>query len=214
MVIFLNEERAYLSWTGHHRDGYVLAGWRRPTRKTPTLHRASCGEIKSGAGGRSHWTTGRRLMACAASLEELTQWSNREYGEAPQACTQCRPDAELRLDQLAASGDGGDHLTRLGKEIVEYVVESAVIQLDHQQSHYHLTVSDVAASLGKTPGQISGALLRLVETGYLRIEGKLTPGKPLPKRRPVYPTAAALCTLPAFAEMSPAELEAELAQLE
>lgn len=214
MVIFLNEERAFLSWTGHHRDGFVLAGLRRPTRQTPTLHRATCGEIKSGAGGRTHWTTGRHLMACGVDRQELLDWSNREYGEPPQACPQCRPDEELSLDELGASANGDTHLTHLGKEIVDYVVESAVIQLDHDEPQYKVTVGDVAAALGKTPGQLSSALLRLVESGHLRIEGNVTPGKSLPKRRPVYPTCAALRTLPAFAAMSRKALEAELARLE
>jgi hypothetical protein len=214
MVIFLNEERAYLSWTGHHREGFVVAGLRRPTKKTPVLHRAACGEIKSGSGGRSHWTTGRHLMACSLDRQELIEWSRREYDEPPLACGECRPDVELSLEQLGASNEGDNHLTHLGKEIVDYVVESAVIQLDQDEPQYHLTVGDVAAALGKTAAQTSGPLLRLVETGYLRIEGILTPGKPLPKRRPVYPTAVALCTLPAFAEMAPAELQTELARLE
>lgn len=212
MVIFLDEERAYLSWTGHHREGFVLDALRRPTRKRPTLHRAGCGEVRSATIKRTHWTTGRRLKACALDRDELVAWSEHEYGAAPAECTQCTPTRQQRL-AAASSGDDARSLTHLGKELVDFVVEAAVIQLDHDQCQYNLTVGDLASSFGKTPGQLTPALLRLVEDGYLRIEGKLAPGRALPKRRGVYPTATALRTLPAFEPMSQRAIAKELRRL-
>ena len=63
------------------------------------------------------------------------------------------------------------------------MVESAVIHLDHQDSGYALTVGTVAKYFGKTPGQITPALLRLVDDGYLRVQGDVVVGAILPADR-------------------------------
>lgn len=101
-------------------------------------------------------------------------------------------------------------MTRLGKEIVDAVVEAAVIHLDRQESGYTLTVGDVARTFDKTPGQITSPLLRLIEDGYLRVQGEVAAGKPLPANRQIYPTEDALRTLPAFETMPQRKIKAEL----
>lgn len=212
MVIFLDEEHGYLSWIGHHRDAYVIEGLRRPTRKAPTLHRAECSQIRSAGSKRTHWTTGRRLKACASDRDELIAWSEREYGQPPVECPQCHPSSQQPLAPLPPAER--DHsLTPLAKEIVDFVVEAAVIQLDREEPDYDLTIGGLATALDKTPGQITSTLLHLVENGYLRIAGNSVSGRALPKGRGVFPTAAALRTLPAFTELSRRAIEKELGRL-
>lgn len=214
MLIFLDEERAYLSWVSHHHDGFVLDWLRKPTRKRPTLHRATCPEIRRSKSKRTHWTTGRHLKACSLDLEELTDWARAESGAEPVPCGACAPDHAASSEELAAAGSEDAHLTRLGEDIVDYVLEAAVIHLDLEDDGYSLTVGDVADYVDKTPGQVTPALLRLVTDGYLRVEGEVPPGATLESARRVYPTEKALRTLPAFEKLSKRRIRGELKRLE
>jgi len=38
MILFLDEDRAYLSWVAHHRQGFILDGKRKP-RHPPFFRR-------------------------------------------------------------------------------------------------------------------------------------------------------------------------------
>ena len=212
MVVFLDEEGAYLAWLKRHRSGFVLDSLRRPTRKQPTLHRATCEAIRKSATKKTHWTTGRRLKACSLDVDQLAAWANDEFGAEPAECERCEPRKVIQAEEVL-SAEKHDHLTKLGKEMLDYVIESAVIHLDQGDLDYHLTVGDVAGCVGKTPAQITAALMRLVEDGYLRMEGEVAPGAALSPRRKIYPTAAALRTLPAFEKVSDRKIEAELKQL-
>lgn len=210
MIVFLDEETAYFSWVTHHREGFVLDALRRPTHKRPTLHRATCGEVRTASGKRSHWTTARHLKACSLKPGELIAWAEAEYGHPPDDCPQCRPgDAprkQARQERV--------RLTKLESEIVDHVVERVAIELDRDEPHYEATVRSVAEYLDKTPRQIAPALLRLVEQGYLRIEGAPAGRKSLPGRCGVFPTAAALRTLPAFAKAPRRTLDAVFKRLD
>lgn len=207
MIIFLlGEDRAYLSWLAHHRNGFVLDWLRKPTKKKPTIHRASCEVVRTSKTRNTHWTTGRHIKACSLDLDELTTWAKDEAGGDPEFCDNCKPtDAAT---SVASSGDR--HLTKLGKEIVDYVVEAAVIHLDRRDSDYHLTVGDIAECLEKTPAQISSALIRLATDGYLRVDERVEEATSLSDACNVLPTSDALRTLPAFEKMPKQEVEAEL----
>jgi len=208
MVIFVNEERAYLSWLAHHRHGFVLDLLRRPTRKRPVVHRATCEEIKAAKSKRTHWTTGRHIKACSLDMDELLAWVETESEGEPVYCEQCKPTDEA----ASHTATHERQLTKLGKDIVDYVVEAAVVCLD-QGAEYDASVGDVAAYLGKTPAQITTALVRLVDAGYLRIEGDFDAQNAVPGPRLIYPTTDALRTLPAFGQMSAGKVKAELEQL-
>lgn len=101
-------------------------------------------------------------------------------------------------------------LSRLGRDILDYVLDAAVIHLEHAQPPYHLTIGDIAACFAKTPGQLVDALHRLSVAGLIMTIGS----DRTMARQIVSPTTAALRTLPAFAEASDAELQAELAKLQ
>jgi hypothetical protein len=141
-------------------------------------------------------------------MDELLAWAETEAEGEPVYCEQCKPKDEAD-SQISAHER---HLTKLGKDIVDYVVEAAVVCLD-QGVEYDASVGDVAVYLRKTPAQITTALLRLVEDGYLRIEGEFDAQNALPGQRQIYPTADALRTLPAFEQMSVGKVKAELEHL-
>lgn len=206
MVIFLlGEDRAYLSWITRHRNGFVLDWLRKPTRKKPTIHRATCAEIRASTGKATHWTTGRHFKACALDLTELVAWAREEAGGEPDCCETCRPAADT-----GGAAPADRHLTKLGKEIVDYVVEVAVIHLDRHDSGYEMTVRDVAECVNKTPAQISPALMRLAEDGFLRLERPAPSGKPLPAKCKVFPTSDALRMLSTFEKIPEQQVEEEL----
>ncbi len=213
MIIFLNEDRAYGSWLARHRRGFVLDWLRKPTRTQPGLHRATCHEIRGAKTKRSHWTTGRHLKACSLDRQELTDWAHRECGREPSACDHCQPHEVICAQGLALSDGCPRPLTKQGGDIADYVLDVALIHLGQGDRGYHLTVGDLAAYLGKTRAQITPAILRLLEDGYLRANGQILPGAALPRQRVVFPTALAMRILPAFERRPTEEIEAELCEL-
>jgi hypothetical protein len=96
---------------------------------------------------------------------------------------------------------------------LEYVLEAAVIHFDDETPPYHLTVEMIAAYLGKSPGQVSPALYRLVDDGFLLCDRSVCSGKPFRARAVVYPTQRALRTLPEYSNYEDEMMAAELAKL-
>jgi hypothetical protein len=203
MIIYVNEDAAYLSWLSRHRGGFVVDGLRRPTRKRATLHRAGCDLIKKSKSKATHWTTGRRFKACSLDLQELVAWAQEEFLAAPVLCEQCAPLG------TAESKESPRRLTKLGREILDAVIESAVIHLDNGDADYRLTIADLADRLGKSPTQLAAALSHLVDEGLLRTEEDVSD----PADRQVYPTALALKSLPSFESTSAEEIAKELDRL-
>jgi len=214
MIIIINDDSAYRSWVNHHRNGFVLDTRSKPTKRNTVLHRATCSEIISSKGKRTHWTTGRKVKACSINIEELQQWAHEKIGCEVLLCERCVPDHQFTSEELAqrAGNDKHVHITKLGLEILSYVVEIAIINLDNETS-YKVTVGEVAKMLSKTPGQITAALIRLIEGGFLTMAGTIVPGTPIPSTRIVYPTSNAFRMEPAFADMKPSELDAEIDKL-
>lgn len=207
MIIFLNEDRAYLYWVTHHRQGFVLDGCWTPKVGHLLLHRATCSEIKT-AGSRVHWTTGSKLKACGLERAEVEAWGLAQTGKPVAACETCHPEIE------AAPVDGGElHLTKLAADVLDYVLDAALIHLEHESPPYHLTVSDIAACFGKQPGQLGPVLRRLAADGLVALAGGNASAAAIPPKRIVLPTARALRTLEAFREESEAAVEAELQKL-
>jgi hypothetical protein len=174
------------------------------------LHRATCSEVKAATGRRTHHTTGKHVKACAVDAEELRSWARNQAGAEVTCCPICRPheDPEPHAEDAGVE----PHLTRLTREILSFVLEVAVIHLDDAARPYHLTVADVARCFEKTAGQLSRPLLQLWEQGYLDLGDRVVPGHLLEPKRLVYPTAAALRTLPAFAAAD-ADAEKEVRKL-
>lgn len=209
MIIFLNDDRAYLSWVTHHRQGFVLDGKRKPKLSQLVVHRATCGEIKSAASRRIHWTTGGKLKACCLDRAELEAWAAEQAGIAPGPCPMCQPQVET-----PPNGDGHIHLSKLPREILEYILEAALIHFEVEHPPYRLTLADIAACFGKTPGQILPALNRLLESGMVVVAGHKNMAAAIPPKRIILPTVAAIRTIEAFRGESESTIEGELAKLE
>jgi len=213
MIIFLNEERAFCAWLTRHRAGFVLDGLRPPTRKQPSLHRATCQEVRVAKAKRSHLTTGRHLKACSLDRQELMEWANSACGGEASSCDECKPVEVIRAEELTPGEAGPRPLTKQGGDIVDYVLDVALIHLGQGDAGYNLTVGDLAKYLAKTRAQVTPAVIRLLEDGYLRTKGEIVPGAALPRQQAVFPTTRAMRILPAFEELPTAEIEAELARL-
>jgi DNA-binding MarR family transcriptional regulator len=205
MLIFLNEDRAYQNWVTHHRLGFVLDGRRQPRGRGLTLHRAACPEVKFSPAKRRRWTTGNRFKACALDRSELENWARDESGQPAEHCPLCQP-AEERTGEAI-------HLTRLGRDVLDYVLDATVIHLEHEYPPYRLTVGDIAACFAKTPGQLQPVLQRLEEQGLIALSEIKAGGGKLSPRQLVRPTSAALRTLTAFRDEPEPKLAEELARL-
>lgn len=204
MILFLDEERAYLNWAAHHRAGFVLDCMRHPTKAHLTLHRATCPTIKRSPSKRTHWTTGKHMKACSLDVGQLKAWALDQAGHEPTECAECMHEPPPEITP---------HLTRLDRDILDYVLEIAAIHLDDADYPYRVTASMVARCLGKTEGQLMAALHRLIDDGLLVLDGATKPDDALPLRASVMPTVKAFRTLPAFAEMAADDLQDELRKL-
>ena len=164
MIIFLNDDKPYLHWVTHHRRGYVLEGTGRQRPKSMVLHRATCSAVKSAAGSRIHLTTGSKWKACAMNPQELLAWAT-DWQQDAVPCESCRA-----LDSSATEPEE-IHLSKLGREILDYVCEAAVIHFEDDSPPYRLTVDDIANCFGTTPGHLSPALRPLFDQGLLTTTG-------------------------------------------
>ena len=86
MIIFINEDEAYLHWISVNPTGFVVNAKRRPDSSYLKLHYASCGYVSSAA--RTNWTTNQYIKICSSQVEELAAWVNREVGgELDRGCS-------------------------------------------------------------------------------------------------------------------------------
>jgi hypothetical protein len=207
MLIILNDDAVYISWISRHRQGFVVDCQRKPTKNHLILHRASCSVIKPHK--RARLTTGAHIKACSLDAAELAAWAMEQTGGGVIACSECQPHHE---EPASAEHHATHALTRLGRDILSYTLDLAVMYLDGVETHYHPNVQDIAVYLGKSAGQIMPAVRRLIEEGYLDCDLPVTDGA-WPAASIIYPTARALRTIPAFDAMPDGALEAELAGL-
>jgi hypothetical protein len=214
MLIILNDDRTYLSWLAHHRQGFVLDARRRPTVRQLVLHRALCPDIRSHNGKRTYWTSGARLKACSLRPGELVDWARHAAGVEPTACLRCKPQQELaprELDSLVEPGRGPG-LSRLCLRLLDHILDATIISLE-QGRPYRVTVDAAAEAVGKRSSQVATALVRLLSEGYVATDAQLVPGVPWPGDAALRPTSRALRTLPAFRHRSAAHVAATLAAL-
>jgi hypothetical protein len=167
------------------------------------IHAAGCSRLKNLL-RRGGATTHGRWMACSSDRAELAAWCVGEYGAEPARCPTCAAADDLHENH---------HLTRLGRDILDYVLDVAVIHLEPDARPYHLTVADVAQCLRKTPRQLAATFEHLIAEGYLTSGAGATHGSKSFERGVIYPTAAALRTLEYFAACDPRSVEAEIARL-
>lgn len=204
MILFMDEDRAYLAWVTHHRCGFVLDCSRKPSKHHLMLHRATCPSVKHSATKKTHWTTGQHMKACSLDAEELKAWAREQTEAEPSGCVDCLIAPDQHGQEMPL------HLTKLDQEILSFVLEVAALHLDEGSGPYWLNVGMVAKCLAKTPGQLSAALGRLVVDGLLRTAEKWNAGEPSPTKGCLLPTILAMKTLPSYQECSDEDIEAEI----
>jgi hypothetical protein len=208
MIIFVDDEGPLRSWLMHHRQGYALEGMRNRKATRLLLHRAPCSELKDSL-RLARATTHRRWVACSSTRGELTAWSTAEYETEPIVCEVCLQD-----DVQQPPSDAAHHLTRLARDVLDYVLDVALVHMEPDAKPYRLTVADIAQCLGKTCGQLTHALEHLAAEDIVAIEEHARKRSTSGDHRVVYPTANALRKLPYFSEWDQASLEAEVVKLE
>lgn len=204
MILFLDEERAYLYWVTHHRGGYVLDCHRKPAPAHLVLHRATCPKIKHLEHKKTHWTTGQHMKVCSLDAGPLRAWAVEQADAEPTDCPECFAVPELHPSDEPA------HLTKLDKEILDFVLEAATLHLDDNLGAYWLSVGMIAKCFDKTPAQLSAALERLVADGLLTTTEPLVPAEEPPLDCGLIPTVAAMKTLASFEERTDSEIKREL----
>lgn len=209
MIIFLNDDRAYLSWVRSHRGGYVLEARRKGHNRL--VHRSTCEAVRSGK--HRHWTTGQQLKACSMSLTEIVDWVRDTSGCELPCCEDCRPEADLPAD-AGEHADEAVHLTPLADHILNYVVETAIVHLTNSAARYRLTVGEVSECLHKTPAQLAQALRRLLEGDFITASRPLRRDGTLAESTGIWPTPAALRTVDGYATYSDQELHSEVERLQ
>ena len=207
MILFLDDDAQCRNWLVHHHQGYALEGMRNRKSTRLILHRANCTELKE-AIGLKRATTHQRWVGCSTTRGELTAWAAEEYQTPPLICEACLA-AEPTPDEVP----NDHHLTRLARDILDYVLDVAVMHLEPDAKAYQLTVGDVAHCLAKTGGQLAPALERLKDARLIEIED-VKRRRTDADHRVVRPTAEALRTLPYFAAWTPSDLESEVAKLQ
>ena len=98
MILFLDEDQAYLYWVAHHRSAFVLDCLRHPTKAHLVVHRATCPEIKRSESKRTHWTTGKHMKGCAADIQQLTAWAMEQTENEPAFCPLCSPQTAIEIE--------------------------------------------------------------------------------------------------------------------
>jgi len=207
MLIIINDDPVYTAWLARHRQGFVVDSKRKPTRGHLVLHRATCSIIKPHK--RARLTTGAHLKACSLECAELIEWAEEQTGTKPTPCEQCQPYSE---EQDTAAHDGGRAMTHLGREMLSYILDVAVMYLDGEEPRFRATLQNVAEYLDKTPRQLAPVLRRLMDEGFAECDVPLQ-GDPAAHHSVVYPTGKALRSIPAFEAMASEDLKRELAKL-
>jgi hypothetical protein len=103
-------------------------------------------------------------------------------------------------------------ITRLGREILGYILDVTVLYLDGSESRYEVTLENVATYAGKSPRQIMACLDRLICDGYLESYPPAS-NHHLAAHAMLYPTVETMKSIPAFAEMDESMLQTEVHSL-
>jgi hypothetical protein len=217
MLIFVNDDAGCSAWLARRPRSACVEGMRDRTARRLVLHAGDCSRLKKSL-GRGAATTGGRWTACALEASESIAWCLGEYGAEPTPCAHCSHREATQVDGAdddSARDDVDDrnHLTRLGRDILDYVLDVAVIHLEPDIRPYRLTLGDLAQCLRKSPRQLAGQLERLVEDGLLTVGEPHGRGPDRDETRLIHPTAAALRKLEYYAARDRRTVAKDLARL-
>ncbi len=87
--IFINNDKAYLSWLTQNPEGFVVNSYLHPSPDYLVLHRANCWTISTAA--RTNWTTTGFIKVCSLYRTELENWAKKEVGGQLHHCQICKP---------------------------------------------------------------------------------------------------------------------------
>lgn len=198
MIIFIHEEAAERRWLAAHKDALVVERTVRGHKPHLVSHSADCRHLRH---RRSHGP--ERWLICSTDPAELAAWCASHFAAEPTHCRHCRGETHP-----AAATEVG-RLSRLARDVLDYVLDVAVIHMEPDAKPYALTIDDVARCLRKTSGQLAHALARLKKAELVEIEELSRQAE----SHVIRATAKGLRMLPYFADADAAHIESELRKL-
>jgi hypothetical protein len=93
MIIFINEDEAYLRWIDQSPTGFVVSANRVPKASYLILHRSTCAHVATDE--RANWTTNAYIKICSNSVDELHDWARRVVGGELKPCGSCHRDTVI-----------------------------------------------------------------------------------------------------------------------
>ena len=89
MIIFSNDEIAYLDWIKANPNGFVINSHKSPKSENLVLHKATCGSISSPKIG--NFTTTDYMKICSLYINELDNWAEKHNRSKYFPCQLCNP---------------------------------------------------------------------------------------------------------------------------
>lgn len=94
MIIFVADDKGYLTWLSDNPDGYVVNTYRTPDPHYLVLHRSSCRHIRGTPPHGTAWTDSYAKI-CSRNTSELESWASRELGRSSlPKCRTCKPHGD------------------------------------------------------------------------------------------------------------------------
>ncbi len=88
MIIFIDDEKEYLSWLARHPEGFVVNSYKKPLHSYLMLHRATCKMINLKKGNH---TTHAYIKTCSQDKKKLEIWAKIEIKGDLSICKHCNP---------------------------------------------------------------------------------------------------------------------------
>lgn len=90
LIIFTDDDAAYLQWVKQHPLGYVLNATRPPLPDFLVLHLASCRAVYGEPSVGDYWTA-ESVKVCSTDRAEIEAWAQNEVGGQVMTCELCHP---------------------------------------------------------------------------------------------------------------------------
>lgn len=88
MILFIDDNEAYLTWLQQNPHGFVVNCDRKPSPRLLMYHKADCFHIQRWEGRN---LTVDYIKVCSNDLQELKKWAEVIIGGEVQYCRSCSP---------------------------------------------------------------------------------------------------------------------------
>jgi hypothetical protein len=128
MILFINEDEAYLHWIGLNPTGFVVNARRRPSADYLKLHRATCNYISSQQ--RENWTTNLYIKIFALDASKLIDWARQEIGGELNRGCHCNSLPQACVESFRLNNAQSSHPSQVAWTLWRPVKELASVPLE------------------------------------------------------------------------------------